>query len=57
MHQSEIVEFSKSKSEKDKLLDFLGQIVGSTWVVKTSGYRKVLIKDEVLIQARRLLDG
>ena len=57
MYQSEIVEFSKSKSEKDQLRDCLRQIVGSTWVVKTSGYRKVLIKDEVLIQARRLLDG
>ena len=57
MHQSEIVEFSKSKSEKDQLRDCLRQIGGSTWVVKTSGYRKVLIKDEVLMQARRLLDG
>ena len=57
MHQSEIVEFSKTKSESDELRDCLRQIIGSTWVMRTPGYHKVLIKNEVLKKARRLAYG
>lgn len=57
MYQSEIVEFSKTKSESDELRDCLRQIIGSTWVMRTPGYHKVLIKNEVLKKARRLAYG